>query len=143
MISVRNVLTMNKRMAIWTNNHKIFSFVVIPISVFMVNAENFFYIVISASLAFLDNSSSKPKFSKIIRSFWFKNLRHPTDIGARMGTVFSLSARRMNDWFVAKKAIRMNLPTSYRTPFGSTFSIVFYFKYFIATFTNKRMHLCR
>lgn len=62
---MRNMLSMDKRMTIWTNYKQIFSFIVFPIFIFVMNSKNFFYFIISANFTFLNNISFFPKFSKI------------------------------------------------------------------------------
>ena len=65
---VLNVLHMFKRMAIWAKNLKIAHVIVVAISILVVNAQNFWVRIISASFARIDQPSRKHIFTNGLKS---------------------------------------------------------------------------
>lgn len=56
--SMRDMFFMPKRMTIWTQNDKVVDRILISISVFMMNLQNFWMFIISAIITFIDKSST-------------------------------------------------------------------------------------
>ena len=136
---MRNMLTVNKRMTIGTYNHKILSFIVLPVAVNMVYTKYFLGFIISAFFTFLDNSFSLPKSSKIIRTIRLVLMKIAHAISTGMRTIFSFSTRRIMKFFSAQKTIIFFHHASARTQFGRFQSVGRDVKNIIAMFTNKRM----
>lgn len=71
---MRNVFPMKNRMAVRTNYHQIFTFIIFSIFIYMMNAENFFNFIVSAHFTFFYKTSTLQSFSEISKmciSFWF------------------------------------------------------------------------
>lgn len=90
------MLTMNERMAIRANNHKIFFFVVDPIFIYMMNSKNLFNFTISAFFTSIYHPTFKHFFSyrserHRIKFSWFFIPTHRT-------TILSIFARRIHEF---------------------------------------------
>lgn len=92
-----NVFMMNERMTSRTNNHQILEMIVIPIFVFMMDAKDVFYRIITTNLASSYEISFHHRFSNS-SIFWLKN-RFCRFIDTRFGTIFSFFTRTILKWF--------------------------------------------
>lgn len=108
-----------------TDNHKIFSFIVFPIFINMMNAKNFFYFLISTFFAFFYQSFFKhffsycSKFGMPLRSFRFTC--------ARFGTKFTLFTRRIKKFYSTMLAIKFFISSVYLRPMIAKSRTIFCF----------------
>ena len=70
---MRNMLPMNQRMTIWTNNHKVISFIIFSVAINMMYAKNIWNFIIATLFAVFYISPTFKCFSKIRKTsinFW-------------------------------------------------------------------------
>lgn len=109
-----NMLIMNQRMTQRANYHQVFCFIVVPISIFMVNAQHFFHLFISAFYATFYHISSQHCFSDS-RIFGRKSF-HFTFIYAFPPAIFSFSRKTIIKISSTMKAFKGCVSSFYLRP---------------------------
>lgn len=99
---MRNMFPMHERMTHRTKNHQIITDIIFSIPIYVMNAQNLFYFIVSTFFTSFNYSSSFPKRTERICFCGFCPKKHSIFIRTFFRTKFSFFARRIMENFQAK-----------------------------------------